>query len=214
MLRQVVPVAALAAALVSAPVFAQTAIQPVDPTSEVITQSPVTYAGTRQPVVQPVTTYTADELLVTGQQFFGQASGGLAQILQNAFAQFGQPNGYILGEEASGAFFGGLRYGEGVLNTTQFGRQKVFWQGPSVGWDFGGNGSQVMMLVYSLRDIYAIMGRFGGVEGSAYIVGGLGMNVLVAGEMVLVPVRTGVGARLGVNVGYLKFTPEPTWNPF
>ncbi len=30
----------------------------------------------------------------------------------------------------------------------------------------------------------------------------------------IIPVRLGVGFRLGANVGYLKFTDSPTWNPF
>ncbi|UOM33849.1 DUF1134 domain-containing protein [Acuticoccus sp. I52.16.1] len=211
MLRQVVPVAALGAALACAPASAQTSYQPAPYAAAAPTQ---TAAVTSEPEVQRVNTYTAQELLAAGQDYFGATSGSLAQLLQQAFSRFGQPNGYILGEEASGAIFGGLRYGEGVLNTTQLGRHKIFWQGPSIGWDFGGSGSRVMMLVYNLRDVQAMMGRFGGVEGQAYALGGLGMNVVVAGEMVVVPVRTGVGARLGLNVGYLKFTPQPTWNPF
>ena len=204
MLRQVVPVAALIAALAASPLAAQTTVVPTGTAT----------APRSVPQVQPVTTYTAQELVATGQSYFGATSGGLAQLIQRAFSQFGEPNGYILGEEASGALFGGLRYGEGVLNTTQLGRHKIFWQGPSLGWDFGGSGSRVMMLVYNLADVQQIMGRFGGVEGSAYMIGGLAMNVVVAGDLVVVPVRTGVGARLGINVGYLKFTPQPTWNPF
>jgi hypothetical protein len=108
----------------------------------------------------------------------------------------------------------GLRYGEGTLYTKNAGDLRVFWQGPSIGWDVGGDGNRTMMLVYNLPATRAVYRRFGGVDGSAYLVGGFGMTVLAADNIVLVPIRSGVGARLGVNIGYLKFTPEPTWNPF
>jgi hypothetical protein len=113
-----------------------------------------------------------------------------------------------------GAFFGGLRYGEGVLYTKNAGDLKVFWQGPTLGWDFGGEGARTMMLVYSLPATQAIYQRFGGISGSAYFIGGFGMTALTANGIVLVPIRSGLGFRLGANVGYLKFTPRSTWNPF
>ena len=108
---------------------------------------------------------------------------------------------------------GGLRYGEGVLYTKNAGDLKVYWQGPSAGWDFGGSGSRTMMLVYNLPATEAIYERFGGIEGSAYFIGGFGMTALTNANVVVVPIRAGVGLRLGANVGYLKFTPKPTWNP-
>ncbi|GAB5377679.1 MAG: DUF1134 domain-containing protein [Acuticoccus sp.] len=163
---------------------------------------------------EPGSGYTADELLTAGHSFFGEASSGLAGVLQHAFSRFGQPDAYILGEEGSGAVFGGLRYGEGALQRIGAAPEPVFWQGPSFGWDIGGAGSRVMMLVYNLRDSQTLMQRFTGVDGSAYLVGGLSMTLMAGNETYLVPVRTGVGARLGVSLGYLKFTPEPTWNPF
>lgn len=159
-------------------------------------------------------TYSNSQLLSAGHSFFGKVSGGLASVLEVAVEKYGQPNGYILGEEASGAFVGGLRYGEGVLHTRNAGSHKVFWQGPSVGWDAGADGDRVMMLVYKLPTIDDIHRRYVGVDGSAYFIAGFGMTVLSNNEIFVVPVRSGVGARLGVNVGYLKFTPEPTWNPF
>ena len=158
--------------------------------------------------------YTTDEIVTAGHQFFGSTAGGLAQLVERAFERYGLPNGYILGEEAAGAFFGGLRFGEGTLFTKNAGQHRMFWQGPSLGFDVGGDGARTMMLVYNLPSVEGIYGRFGGVTGSAYLVGGLGMTVLVRDEIVLVPVKTGVGARLGVNLGYLKVTPMPTWNPF
>jgi hypothetical protein len=134
--------------------------------------------------------------------------------IEEAGRRWGQPNGYILGQEAAGAFVGGLRYGEGTLYTRNAGDRRVFWQGPSLGFDFGGDGSRTMMLVYNLPSTDAIYQRFGGIDGSAYLVGGFRMTGLIANDIVLVPISSGVGARLGVNVGYLKFTPEATWNPF
>lgn len=158
--------------------------------------------------------YTAQEIVDSGHKFFGATSGGLASVVEKIFSSYGLPNGYILGEEGSGAIIGGLTYGEGTLYTKNAGDHKTFWQGPSLGWDFGGEGSRVMMLVYNLDDVGALYNRFGGVAGSAYVIAGVGFNVLKNGNMLLVPIRTGVGARLGVNLGYLKLTERPTWNPF
>lgn len=159
-------------------------------------------------------TYSSNELVDTGHRFFGTVSRGLASVIEKAVSQWGLPNGYILGQEGGGAIVGGLRYGEGTLYTKNAGDLRVFWQGPSIGWDIGGDGDRTMMLVYNLPATNAVYQRFGGVDGSAYLVGGFGMTVLTWNNIVLVPIRSGVGARLGVNVGYLKFTPEATWNPF
>ncbi|RUT80335.1 MAG: DUF1134 domain-containing protein [Mesorhizobium sp.] len=158
--------------------------------------------------------YTAQEIVDSGHKFFGATSGGLATVVEKIFASYGLPNGYLLGEEGSGALIGGLTYGEGTLYTKNAGDHKVFWQGPSLGWDFGGEGSRVMMLVYNLDDVGSLYNRYGGVAGSAYVVAGVGFNVLKNNNVVLVPIRTGVGARLGVNLGYLKLTERATWNPF
>ncbi|MEE9375129.1 MAG: DUF1134 domain-containing protein [Rhizobiaceae bacterium] len=159
-------------------------------------------------------TFSPNELVNAGHGFFGQTSSGLATLLEKAVKAYGLPNGYILGEEGSGALVAGLRYGEGKLYTKNAGDHPVFWQGPSIGWDFGGDGNRTMMLVYNLTSVKKIYKRYFGVSGSAYLVGGLGMTVLKRGDTILVPVRTGVGARLGVNVGYLKMRNRPTWNPF
>ena len=158
--------------------------------------------------------YTAQEIVDSGHKFFGATSGGLATVVEKIFASYGLPNGYLLGEEGSGALIGGLTYGEGTLYTKNAGDHKVFWQGPSLGWDFGGEGSRVMMLVYNLDDVGSLYNRYGGVAGSAYVVAGVGFNVLKNSNVILVPIRTGVGARLGVNLGYLKLTERATWNPF
>ncbi len=170
-------------------------------------------SGSNSPI-PPGQTYGQDEIVTAGHQFFGSVSGGLASVIERAFSQYGEPNGYILGEEGSGAIIAGARYGEGHLYTRNAGNHKVFWQGPSIGWDFGADGARVMMLVYNLPTVNSVYKRFTGVNGSAYLVGGVGMTVLLNNEIVLVPVRAGVGARLGLNLGYLKFTDKPTWNPF
>jgi hypothetical protein len=158
--------------------------------------------------------YSSNELVDAGHRFFGTISRGLAQIVEKAGSQFGLPNGYVLGQEAGGAVVAGLRYGEGILYTKNAGDLRVFWQGPSLGFDFGGEGARTMMLVYNLPATDAIYQRFAGIDGSAYFVGGLGMTALTMNNIVVVPIRTGVGMRLGANVGYLKFTPTATWNPF
>ncbi len=158
--------------------------------------------------------YQSDDLVNAGHKFFGEVSRGLAQIIEHAISNWGQPNGYILGQEASGAFVAGLRYGEGTLYTRNAGDLRVYWQGPSVGFDMGGEGARTMMLVYNLPRTNAVYQRFGGIDGSAYFIGGFGMTALAADNIVVVPIRSGVGFRLGANVGYLKFTPSATWNPF
>ncbi len=158
--------------------------------------------------------FSANELIAAGHHFFGGVSRGLAMIVEKAVSQWGLPNGYVLGEEAGGAFIGGLRYGDGTLYTKNAGDVRVYWQGPSLGFDAGADGARTMMLVYNLPRTEAIFERFGGIDGSAYFVGGFGMTALTANDIVVVPIRSGVGLRLGANLGYLKFTRRATWNPF
>ncbi len=160
-------------------------------------------------------TFKPEELVGSGHKFFGNISRGLALAIEEAVRRWGEPNGYVLGQEGSGAFVAGLRFGEGTLYTRNAGDRRVFWQGPSLGFDFGGDGARTMMLVYNMPRTDAIYQRFGGVDGSLYFVAGFGFTALTAGDGVtVVPIRSGVGARLGINVGYLKFTPKSTWNPF
>ena len=159
--------------------------------------------------------YSSNEIIDAGHQFFGSVSRGLAEVVEKAVSKWGLPNGYILGEEAGGAFIGGLRYGDGTLYTRNAGDLRVFWEGPSVGFDFGADGARTMMLVYSLPQTGAIFDRFGGINGSVYLVGGFGMTALTGNNnIVVVPIRSGIGLRLGANLGWLKFTDNPTWNPF
>jgi len=158
-------------------------------------------------------TYNQNEIISAGHGFFGAVSQSLAEAVEYAFRSEGRPNGYILGEDAGGAFVFGLRYGEGRLFTKDAGDHKVFWQGPSVGYDAGAEGSKAMVLVYNLRDPSEIYNRFGGVQGAAYLVGGLSVQFQKYGDVTLAVIRSGVGLRLGANIGYLKYTRTPTWNP-
>ena len=173
----------------------------------------ISFAG-REAQAQNSSQYTAQEIVDAGHSFFGNTSGGLAKVVEKAFEQYGLPNGYILGQEGSGAFIAGLTYGEGELYTKNAGQHPAFWQGPSLGIDYGGQGSRAMMLVYDLPSVDSLYARFGGVSGSAFVVAGVGMTVMRNNDVILVPIRTGVGARLGIKVGYLKLTRSPTWNPF
>jgi len=170
--------------------------------------------GTGHLAAQQPSSYPSGDLVNAGHRFFGEVSRGLAQIIEQAVSNWGQPNGYILGQEAGGAFVAGLRYGEGTLYTRNAGDLRVFWQGASIGFDAGGEGARTMMLVYNLPRTDAVYQRFGGIDGSAYFIGGFGMTALAADNIIVVPIRSGVGLRLGANVGYLKFTPSATWNPF
>ncbi|MDV2984949.1 UNVERIFIED_CONTAM: DUF1134 domain-containing protein [Methylobacteriaceae bacterium AG10] len=158
--------------------------------------------------------FRASEVVENGHRFFGSVSRGLALTVEEATRRWGEPNGYILGQEASGAIVGGLRFGEGTLYTRNAGQRRIYWQGPTLGFDVGGDGARTMMLVYNLPAVRDLYRRFGGVDGSAYFIGGFGMTAVTDGGIIVVPIRSGVGARLGINVGYLKFTGRPTWNPF
>ena len=176
--------------------------------------APAAVAQSNKPPPSDSRTYTVKEIVDTGHKFFGTVSRGLALVVEKAVSRWGQPNGYILGQEGSGAFTVGLRYGDGTLYTKNAGDRRVFWEGPSIGFDYGGEGARTMMLVYNLPATDAIYRRYVGVDGSAYFIGGFGMTALTASKIVVVPIRSGVGLRLGANIGYLKFTPRATWNPF
>jgi hypothetical protein len=166
------------------------------------------------PEAQSQGTFSAEEIKEAGHRFFGKVTVGFARVVEYAFQRAGQPNGYILGEEAGGAFIAGLRYGEGTLYTKDAGERRVYWQGPSVGYDFGAEGSKTMVLVYNLHSPSEIYNDFAGVDGSAYFIGGVGVTFLSGDHVKLAPIRAGVGLRLGANIGYLKYTRQPTWNPF
>ncbi len=157
--------------------------------------------------------YNQEEIITAGHSFFGAVNKNLASAVEYAFKSQGRPNGYILGEDAGGAFVLGLRYGEGRLYTKDAGDHKVFWQGPSLGYDAGAEGSKTMILVYNLRDPSEIYNRFGGVQGAAYMIGGVSVQFQKYNDVTLGIIRSGVGLRLGANIGYLHYTRAPTWNP-
>jgi hypothetical protein len=176
--------------------------------------SSMAMAQTTGSIAKPKSTYTTEEIVTKGHQFFGKASRGISEAVEFLFQSQGEPTAYIVGEEGSGAMIGGLRFGEGTIYYKDGTTQKIYWQGPSVGFDFGGNGSRTMVLVYNSDAPRELYKRFIGVEGSAYLVGGLGVNLQKNRNITLAPIRTGVGARFGANVGYLKYSRNPTWNPF
>ena len=159
-------------------------------------------------------TYSSQEIIAQGHQFFGKTSRGLAQAVEYVFQNEGEPTAYIVGEEGAGAFIGGLRYGEGTIYYKNGAKKHIYWQGPSLGFDFGGDGARTLTLVYNSQSPEDLYYRFAGVEGSAYLVGGVGVNFQKKDNITLAPIRTGVGARLGANIGYLKYSKSATWNPF
>ena len=163
---------------------------------------------------EELSTYSSDEILSAGKGFFGTVTTGLAGVVTYAFQQLGRPTGYIFGNEGSVAFIAGLRYGQGRLHTKRGGGQQVYWQGPSIGTDAGAEGARTLILVYNLKEPADIFAHFGGVDGSAYVVGGVGITFMTDGDLVLAPIRSGIGLRLGANIGYLKFTPERSLIPF
>lgn len=165
-------------------------------------------------VLEPDDGFTIDEIRDATRGFFGTISTSLASVIEHAFKNSGRPTGYILGQEGGGAFLGGLRYGDGTLYVRTGGTQKIYWHGPSVGFDVGAAGARTMFLVYKMKqpgDLYRV---FTGIDGSAFVVGGVGLTLLGGGGMLLAPIRSGIGMRMGANLGYLRFTPTQTWNPF
>ena len=177
---------------------------------------PLAWAEDPAPEHRPVNQegYTAEEIVSVASDFFGGTTEGLAKVIERVFKEQGQPVAYIVGEEASGAIGVGLRYGRGNLTYNDGATMPVFWQGPSIGWDFGGNASKVMTLVYKLRNTQDLFQRYPGVEGSLYFVAGVGVNYQRNQEITLAPIRTGVGLRAGANVGYLHYTVKKSLIPF
>jgi hypothetical protein len=158
--------------------------------------------------------YTIDEITAASAGFFGQVSANLGSVIEHLFSKSGRPTGYILGTEGGGAFIAGVRYGSGTLYMRSGATQKIYWHGPSVGVDVGGAGSKTLFLIYKLKAPEELYSSFTGVDGSAYLVGGVGVTLVTNGAVILAPIRSGVGLRLGASLGYLRFTPKATWNPF
>jgi len=159
--------------------------------------------------------YGINEIIVTGHKVFGATSEGLATLVEAIFSKKGRPNAYIIGEEASAAFIGGLTYGEGVIHSKIEPEQKIYWQGPSIGFDMGADGSRVMILIYNLDDRDSLYRRFPGGAGTAYALAGLGGSFHTDNNgIILATIKTGAGLRLGANISYIKFSEKPKWFPF
>lgn len=158
--------------------------------------------------------YTVQEIMLASTGFFGKVSAGLGSIIEHAFSSAGRPSGYILGTEGGGAFLAGLRYGSGTLYMRTGGTMPIHWHGPSLGTDIGASGSKVMFLIYRLNEPEQLQNAFTGIEGSAFVVGGVGFTLLTNGDVQMAPIRSGIGLRVGASLGYLRFTRKPTWNPF
>ncbi|HXH17019.1 MAG TPA: DUF1134 domain-containing protein [Sphingomonas sp.] len=164
--------------------------------------------------MQAADTYQRDDLLAAGEGVFGKGAAGLGGLLEKILKDQGQPNAYIAGREASGAFILGVRYGSGIMSHKVEGQLPVYWTGPSVGFDVGGDANKVFVLVYNLYDTEELYKRFPAVEGRLYLVGGFAATYLRRGNVVLIPIRLGVGWRAGVNVGYMNITHKSRWLPF
>ena len=159
-------------------------------------------------------TYKKDDLIGAAESVFGQGAEGLARLIEDLLEEQGEPNAYIVGREAGGAFIVGARYGSGTLYHKVEGQRPVYWTGPSIGFDIGANASNTFVLVYNLYDSEELYERYPAGEGQAYVVGGLTASYLRKGDVVLIPIRVGAGLRLGVNAGYMKFSKEQRWLPF
>jgi hypothetical protein len=212
-----------AAFAVGGPAFAQDAAPQYGPPQAPAPQYGPPQYGPGQPIAPtnggpaysgaPADTYSRDELVGKVSDFFGVTAENAAAAIEKAFRDQGQPTGYVAGEEGSAAIAIGVRYGKGQLYMKNRQPETVYWQGPSVGWDFGGNASRVFTLCYNLQYPDAVFRRFPGVEGSAYLVGGMGLNYQKAEDITLAPIRAGMGLRLGANVGYLSYSRKRNWFP-
>ncbi|HIV78823.1 DUF1134 domain-containing protein [Sphingomonas yabuuchiae] len=179
-----------------------------------VTTTPATPDSRATQTTQAADTFERDDLMAAGEGVFGKGAEGLAGIIERILREQGRPNAYIAGREASGAFVVGLRYGSGVMTHKVEGQMPVYWTGPSLGFDIGGDANKVFVLVYNLYDTEELFHRFPAAEGRLYFVGGFAATYLRRGNVVLIPVRLGVGWRAGVNVGYMNFTHKARWLPF
>jgi hypothetical protein len=202
---------------------------PAQPASPTITAAPVAQqdptaspgyasaeaaAGNAQNPAPKTGTYQENDLIGAAEGVFGKGAKGLAGVIKDILKKQGEPNGYIVGREGGGAIVVGLRYGSGTLHHKVEGQKPVYWTGPSIGLDAGANAGNAFVLVYNLYNTDDLYKRFGQGEGQAYLVGGFHVSYLRKGDVVLIPVRTGVGLRLGINAGYMKISKKAKWLPF
>ena len=186
----------------------QTSEAPVDGTA---TPSNMT---TTTVITEDTATYKQDDLIGAAEGVFGKGAQGLASLIEDILKKQGEPNAYIVGREAGGALVLGVRYGSGTLHHKVEGELPAYWTGPSIGFDAGANAGNTFVLVYNLFDSEELYKRFPAGEGAAYLLGGFNASYLRRGDVVLIPIRVGVGARLGANVGYMKFRKKQNWVPF
>jgi hypothetical protein len=182
--------------------------------SDVPTMEPGPTVAMLEPLGPEEAGYNIDEIREISRGFFGTISTELGSVLEYAFSSAGRPDGYVLGTEGGGAFLAGLRYGSGKLYMRAGGSSDIYWHGPSIGTDIGASGSRTMFLIYRVHAPEALYRQFTGIDGSAYFIGGVGITFLKGGPVTMAPIRTGLGFRIGANIGYIRFTPRPTWNPF
>ncbi|MEM0929725.1 MAG: DUF1134 domain-containing protein [Pseudomonadota bacterium] len=204
-------------ALYSEPPEGSGSLQWVDPASGASVgegETVATVSDTSEAMAANENTYAEDDLIGAAEGVFGKGAKGLAKLIEDLLKKEGQPNGYIVGREAGGAFIFGARYGSGTLHHKVEGDRKVYWTGPSVGFDAGANAANTFVLVYNLYDSEDLFKRYPAGEGQAYLVGGLHASYMRRGDVVLIPIRMGAGVRLGVNAGYMKFSKKQRWLPF
>ncbi|HYN46043.1 MAG TPA: DUF1134 domain-containing protein [Allosphingosinicella sp.] len=173
-----------------------------------------TYAAPPAAAAAPGTTVPREDVFSAAEGLFGRGARGLANLLEDILRDQGEPTAYIAGQEAGAAFMVGVRYGSGVMHHQVEGDRNVYWTGPSIGFDVGGDVNKVFVLVYNLNDSQGLFRRYPGAEGRAYFVGGFSATYLRDGDVVLIPVRLGGGLRLGANVGYMSFSERNRWLPF
>jgi hypothetical protein len=215
----------VAAPSITAPSITAAPVAEMDATARPVTGAAVTgssdvASAAAQAATNPTVavrqggTYKEDDLIGAAEGVFGKGAKGLADLIKDLLKKQGEPNGYIVGREGGGAVVVGLRYGSGTLYHKVEGQQPVYWTGPSVGFDLGANAANTFVLVYNLYDTKDLFARYGAGEGQAYLIGGFNVSYLRRGDVVLIPVRMGVGMRLGINAGYMKFTHKANWLPF
>ncbi len=199
------------------PTFAAAPVAQQDPTAKPNFGTADSAAAAASSATGPAAktgTYRQDDVIGAAEGVFGKGAKGLAGVIKDILAKQGEPNGYIVGREGGGAVVVGLRYGSGTLYHKVEGQKPVYWTGPSIGLDAGASGGNTFILVYNLYNTDDIYHRFGAGEGQAYLVGGFHVSYLRRGDVVLIPVRVGVGLRLGVNAGYMKISKKSRWFPF
>jgi hypothetical protein len=181
-------------------------------------ETAVAEPATTDQYVPPLTAeeegYSIHEIMAASEGLFGKVSANLAAVIEHLFRKTGRPTAYVLGDEGGGAFLAGVRYGKGTLYMRSGTTQKIFWHGPSLGTDVGAEGSKTLFLIYKLHTADELYANFTGIDGSAYLVGGVGATLVGNGKVIMAPIRSGIGLRLGANIGYIRFTPNATWNPF